>query len=230
MAKRTRTQSKAKRTTKKAKKTYSRAELTKYGSGVAQGLPQGQYVVLKYSSNINLSDAVTGVDYQLFRGNSIFDPDFTGIGHQPLGYDQWAGFYNQYQVNWARIDVIFSGQDYATATSRPSLVGIYANTSSAAPASLNSLCENPVSTYGYVGTIETGPKRLSLLCRTGDIIGDPRNIYDKDYTAAFGSNPTSQYFFNVVAQAESNTTVNVDARVTITYYCWLYDPVALTES
>jgi len=34
-----------------------------------------------------------------FRASSCFDPDFTGAGHQPRGFDQWKLLYNMYIVN-----------------------------------------------------------------------------------------------------------------------------------
>jgi len=231
MPKRSRSYSKASKAKKyKKKRAYSRSELVRYGSGISKGLPQGQYVVMKYSTNLNLVDAVTGLDFHVFRGNSIFDPDFTGVGHQPLGHDQWAQLYRQYQVNWATIDILFADQLVASATTRPSLVGVYASTSSAGPTSTDTLPEFPISRHQYLGTIEAGPQRLSLKCSTGDIVGDPMNKFDKNYTATFGASPVSEWFFTVVANSESLTNVNLDARITITYYCWLFDPVALTSS
>jgi hypothetical protein len=40
---------------------------------------------------------VAFVDYQ-FRLNSLFDPNYTGTGHQPKGFDQLAAFYQRYRV------------------------------------------------------------------------------------------------------------------------------------
>jgi hypothetical protein len=34
----------------------------------------------------------------IWRLNSLFDPDYSGTGHQPLGFDQWAAFYGSYTV------------------------------------------------------------------------------------------------------------------------------------
>jgi hypothetical protein len=61
-------------------------------------LPPSKKVILKYSERIsrNLTATVTD-DYQ-FRLNSPYDPNSTGAGSQPQGYDQMCTFYNRYRV------------------------------------------------------------------------------------------------------------------------------------
>ena len=45
------------------------------------------------------SELAFGTPYsQLWRVTSIFDPDYTGTGHQPFGRDLWASMYNYYSV------------------------------------------------------------------------------------------------------------------------------------
>ncbi len=43
---------------------------------------------------------LTGLNYgeKIYRLNSVFDPDYSGAGAQPLGFDQWAAFYTRYRV------------------------------------------------------------------------------------------------------------------------------------
>ena len=47
--------------------------------------------------NLTLSNAGGGVPWA-FRTNSIYDPDYTGTGHQPLMRDLWASQYDYYTV------------------------------------------------------------------------------------------------------------------------------------
>lgn len=77
------------------------------GSGNVQALktltvPDRIKVKLPYHTVINYASAV-GVQDQVFNLNSIYDPDRTGVGHQPLGFDQWAAFYNRYRVYGVKV-------------------------------------------------------------------------------------------------------------------------------
>ncbi len=49
----------------------------------------------------------TGSEY-VFRLNSLYDPDLTGTGHQPYGFDQFAALYSRYKVDRVHIDVLFT--------------------------------------------------------------------------------------------------------------------------
>lgn len=56
---------------------------------------------LRYADIFQLTgDATPGIigTEQTFRLNSLFDPDLTNSGHQPMGFDQIKPFYNSYQV------------------------------------------------------------------------------------------------------------------------------------
>jgi len=51
---------------------------------------------MKYSQAFNLSIGNNWT--QIMNLNSVFDPDRSGIGHQPYGYDQLTPIYNRYRV------------------------------------------------------------------------------------------------------------------------------------
>ena len=60
---------------------------------------------LRYSTNLSLNATSGVIAYNLFRCNSIFDPDYTGVGHQPYGHDTYQQIYNHYRVESAVISV-----------------------------------------------------------------------------------------------------------------------------
>ncbi len=41
------------------------------------------------------------------RGNSVYDPDYDGVGHQPRGFDQYAALYSHYEVVASHITMTF---------------------------------------------------------------------------------------------------------------------------
>lgn len=54
-----------------------------------------------------------------YRANGIFDPDYTGVGHQPRGFDQWASHYKKYRVISSKVTVL------TNSTSSGTLMGIW---------------------------------------------------------------------------------------------------------
>lgn len=70
-------------------------------------VPDSKVVRHRYCSNINIDPGIGSAANYLFRANSVFDPDYTGIGHQPLGYDQLGVFYDHYVVMGAKITAKF---------------------------------------------------------------------------------------------------------------------------
>lgn len=74
--------------------------------------PNGLIAKHKYSQSKVLSATyvntdIPGTALQSFRTASLFDPDRTGTGHQPLFFDEMAAIYNQYRVLGAKCRVRF---------------------------------------------------------------------------------------------------------------------------
>lgn len=112
------------RRTRRPRKTYRRRR--RYYRRAAKRGPQAwsrfmlggsQKATLKYHHSGTLlphTDAALG-NY-VFYANSLYDPDWTGLGHQPRGFDQMMLFFDHYVVIGAKIRVtIHNGDDIGPA-------------------------------------------------------------------------------------------------------------------
>jgi len=65
--------------------------------------------MLYYQPNLAITLPVSGLAATpyLFSANGMFDPDITGTGHQPMGFDQMMSLYNQCCVIRSKITVCF---------------------------------------------------------------------------------------------------------------------------
>ena len=68
--------------------------------------PDRLLVKLPYSEPFVTTIPIAGQGMAFsFNLNSIYDPNRTGTGHQPMGHDQWAVFYQRYRVYGVTYDI-----------------------------------------------------------------------------------------------------------------------------
>lgn len=93
---------------------------------VRNGFPNQYYRRLKYVDEIGLVSNTGAVVGNTFRMNSLFDPDLTGTGHQPMYFDQLAAVYDRYFVYASTIKVTYTieGPTSTTANLGPCHVGV----------------------------------------------------------------------------------------------------------
>jgi hypothetical protein len=73
-------------------------------------VPYTHSVTLPYVQLLTLSSPSTGnlIAGKVFNLLSAYDPNYTDLGHQPLGFDEWSNLYTQYYVESVRWEVEFS--------------------------------------------------------------------------------------------------------------------------
>ena len=69
-------------------------------------LPNTLCTTLKYCTSKVLSVSSVPQTWS-FKANSLYDPDYTGVGHQPMGYDQLMAAYNKWVVVASKAKVTF---------------------------------------------------------------------------------------------------------------------------
>ncbi len=188
-------------------------------------VPSGMTVNMVYVQSVNINTG-TGFGSEIFRLASIFDPAFSIGGHQPLGHDQWAQLYQRYRVIGADYEVHFVN---CSDTNNPQIVGAFVSETSAV--GFNNILEYA---GGKLTLLQSNEKGRVTFRDTVDIAkfeGDLGSKYDKDYTAAFGTNPVRDIFLHVGGLNNTGgTQCIIEATIKITYKVRLYDKVDLTLS
>lgn len=93
----------------KSKKTRStaRKRVVKYRNTVSlgRGFPRKMVMTHKYVDIISLTGTGGAIATRQYVCNGMYDPDYTGVGHQPMYFDQMTALYNHYTVIGSRIKV-----------------------------------------------------------------------------------------------------------------------------
>jgi len=117
-----------------AKKLYNPVRISR---GLSP-FPNTKFVRHKYVDSFVFPGGVgagTPALYQ-FRANSMYDPDYTGSGHQPMFRDEMAAQYNYYTVISSYIKVTFPAEGYDKRT-----ISMWVDDDISTPSNINQMCE-----------------------------------------------------------------------------------------
>jgi len=161
---------------------------------------------------------------QQFRLNSAFDPDYTGSGTQPYGFDQWSVLYNHYVVEKAAVTCLVEGYNSA-----PVIAGLYTSDDQ----TILGDAADTVAAGGSYGLVHNGsqPTRLELDFDTSKFF-DRRNVAtDSELRANVGSNPSEVAFCTLFVQDIARTTgLAVGYVITIDYTVRFMEPKDVSPS
>lgn len=171
---------------------------------------------LHYSTRIALNPSVGGVAASyVFRLSSIFDPDFTGVGHQPVGHDQLEPLYERYQVWKVDFHVEFANRS----TTENQRVGYRISDSSSTSSDPdvnveNGNCEWRLITPGGDSKMFTGTVQVPKVHG----VSYKQYMSNDDYGANFGNNPAEEAYFHLWADGLGDDTDPVDAAIHLVYH------------
>lgn len=181
---------------------------------------------MKYAETIFIN--ASGPQAYRWRLNGLYDPNYSGTGHQPHGYDTLSTIYNRYRVIKASYNITGvdqSGQ-YIVICSLPANEQVNA-------LSLSEMRENPRARF-ITQAPQAHLKTLKGSISIPSLVGRNKAQYmaDDRYQAQVGSDPSEMALLNVYVQRldEGTNTLNVPIQVTITYTVEWFDVKNLAQS
>ncbi len=176
---------------------------------------------LHYSQNILLSPTV-GYAINQFVGNGMFDPDETGVGNQPVYFDQFMAIYERYRVLGSRIKVYFANTETA-ATSQMIRVAVLPTVDDfASVTDIDAVCAQPLVKWKVGNAMQNPPITITHTRATNQQFGVPfEAVRDEiNYSGLANTNPASWWRWVVaVSNLAESGSINIRILVTIEYDC-----------
>lgn len=193
------------------------------------GFPTDLRTTLKYSDVITLTSTGNAVASYVFRMNSLFDPDFSGTGHQPYYFDQLAALYSRYCVIGSKLTATFTiipNSVDGAGTSQPNgplVCAVWGDPTNTSTSTLQTIMETNTSKSGILGTATGGYNHLSLSTtyspetKLGVVSGD-------DTVCASVANSPSQAWYGTIAvcdvglAAATSVSVKIDMNFRVRFF------------
>jgi len=196
---------------------------------------KSKLVTLKYAGQFSLNPTSGAVSRYVFVANGMYDPDYSGTGHQPYSFDQIMGLYNHYTVVGSKITVRNVQSGNVTNG------GFYGITLSGSADDLSGLSnetimEHPGSTAKFISAGHQIASSLNDATITKGYSakrfhGIPDIIGKSEYQGTSSANPVEQAFFTIwYAAVASEDAGAVPFVVNIDFYAVFTEPRTLSAS
>ncbi len=197
-------------------------------------VPAQKKVQLRYVEQFSLDAPASGVAALfLFRANDLFDPDFTGGGHQPKGFDQWMVFYDHFTVIGSKIKVTYASTT-ATAVTANVICGLYLNSDTVSSTSSEFLLEEKLNKAKVIGPMDGGNPMTTMRhsFSAPKFFGKKHIVGGADYRGNTSTSPVEVAFYQiwVAALALADNPGPVDIVVEIEYLAVLTERKTLAQS
>lgn len=228
--KRARARTVARRRSRYTPKTISRVQAIMPKLSVPRkiyGFPDTLVTKLKYSDLITLTSTANGLARYVFQPNNVYDPDYSGIGHQPMFFDQYTPIYSRYVVLGAKLTASFSPIANTISTAQPSgplIVGIFEDFDTSLVASnISWLMESNNSTTAFLNNAVGGNNVKTLSCTYSPRQSLGVSPEDDVVSAAVTAGPARPYYTNVFMTetglgSPSSCNVKVDIEFTVRFF------------
>lgn len=217
---------KKQRTTKKSNKSWiirrgfeSKAPL--FSKSV---FPYERWATLKYCEGyVTVNPSIGAATAYVMRTNDLYDPNLTGTGHQPTGFDQYMAMYNKFVVYASKIKVVAMAPDTETADV---LVGVAVVDNSSTYNQTEIYMEQALTDWGV---LPGGAGGSNIVCSTSFNAAAFSGTSPKTNDLLHGTastGPSKQWYYHVFAGATNATDDpgTIKFSVEIEYRIKFFDP------
>lgn len=189
---------------------------------------------LRYCETFQLTPAASVIGSYVFRANDLYDSNFTGTGHQSMGFDEIMANYQHFTVIGSKITCTFNNAN-ASGSSPPYLAAVSLNSSSNDhPTNTSALKERARTRYKLVGNPygASGQTTLTYKFSAKRFFHVKAIVGESQYKGTVGASPSEQAFFYIyVANDPQNAAIGtINCSVMIQYYAIFSEPKTIGQS
>lgn len=192
--------------------------------------PSSRVVPLAYSDRPGLAEAAggAGITYA-YSLNSLFDPNATGTGNQPVGFDEISAIYGQYRVLRCSVRITFMN----ASTTVSAICGAFATYQPTAPANPDAWVCQP---YGKTDRIEAmggmSSRVVEMDLDIPAVLGVTKQQYasDMDYVGTPSGSPTRQAYLMIYLRSYNASIASAGVFVQLVYHTQFSRPIAMAVS
>lgn len=181
----------------KRRLTYGRSTIPRSIASIRTGPLQAKLrTKLIYFSSITLgASTVANNSTHNFRANSLYDPDQTGTGHQPRGYDQLKALYQFSEVIGCKITAYFANID----AEKTPIVGVFISDTTSYPNDAYAIGEDGTAKVKRLGN-DTNANSIATISHYVNIAKFTGSKRGSDSLKALeNENPKDDVYFVVTA-------------------------------
>lgn len=184
-----------------------------------------------YTEAVSLSATGAGsAGSYTFSLNNLYDPNISGTGYQPIGFDQMSQIWLNYRVLKVRVKAEFQVVPGATNTNE---VGMYPSGLSTMPADFNAWFVQPFCKTGVLSASGgPGSRQLYETYYPWSVLGVTKANYmnENDYLSSSTGGPLRPTYLHLFAKSIGVADTSAGCRVFLEYTVLATQPVALGMS
>ena len=172
-------------------KSRPRKRVLSAGKALSLSRPLGTRIKTSHryvGKDLTINPTISGLPVTLvFSANGMYDPDITGVGHQPSGFDQIGEFFGHYTVLSSKIKVTFKNTDGSNAQ----ICSVNTQSGTSTIADMERIIENGAK-YAVIDELGGGGetvKTLTAYCDVAKFMGRPSILSEDDLRGTVSANP-----------------------------------------
>lgn len=171
---------------------------------------------LNYGDQLGSTILVLNKWDRTYRGNGMFDPDYSLGGHQPYGFDQYMSLFKNFYVKGSTIKVnAFVNQGSGTPNYSDVMAYVWSDTESGTPSAANDLIERCMANSGKFWRVpaQYGPD-ITKTVRSTTKKELSRGMEDSTTKGTVAADPSAVWYWHVVllndGAADKTITLTTD--------------------